>query len=68
MGGGFAVFLPVGIKNKARKHTIAISDETNRVLQSSTCGTVPLIIEHIAYMWGWFSAVDLALFQVSVKW
>lgn len=61
------MLLPFGIKNKARKHTIAISDETNRVLQLSNHGTATLINEHIAYMWGWFAAVDLAIFQTSTK-
>ena len=61
------MFLPFGVKNKARKHTIAISDETNRVLQLSNHGDVILINEHIAYMWGWFAAVDMSIYQTSDK-
>ena len=58
---------PFGIKNKSRKHTIAISDETNRILQLSNMGDVTLTNEHIAYMWGWFAAVDMAIFKTSAK-
>lgn len=55
------------VKNKARKHCIAISDETNRVLQLSNTGDAKLSYEHLAYMWGWFAAVDLAIYHTSQK-
>lgn len=52
---------------KARKHANAISTETARLLGKSNNPDAEVAISDVAYLWGWFEAVDICIFNINEK-
>ena len=54
-------------KLKARKHANAISAETAKLLIRTDLLDEEIALNDVAYLWGWFEAVDICVFSINEK-